>query len=542
MHVVVFLLLIATAAGTFSCLKSITKQYALVTLVSTEDYVEGANVLLYSVKKHLDSSLWANIVSVAMVIAENNATIHIKRKLIGWTVCTVPVIEPAKATDVPSKRFKQLFSKVHIFDMVQFVRVVFLDSDTLVIGDISALFYQSNSIIAWAKDWENGQIREDCNSGVMSIKPSAEEFNRLNVVRLTTRNYRTEMADQGLLNYVYAKVGEIIPFEYNGNLAAQVQNGRFWSEHRPALKIIHYTWIKPFDHDRRKHVDYKKVANTIDFWYTYRRDMIQSRKASATIVTCYYHVGKSKHSNDQYRSWFTNFFTIKSKIVLFTDSATRDEFFLRTPQNVVVVVTELDSVSVAHYDWENEYLKDREKYHSPELYIIWNEKTNFVRLAIKHKYQPTTTHYFWVDIGCFRDSEAVSDYAQWPSVHVCNAIGNRFVVLSINDFTQSELKETMPSFQHVDRIGGTIFGGSITSWFTWANTYYRVLDSYIQTGRFAGKDQSIMAQTLLDLRRSNTFEVIVIKASSELGDKWFHLQPFLAGASSDAKLLLNGEL
>ena len=41
---------------------------------------------------------------------------------------------------------------------------------------------------------------------------------------------------------------------------------------------------------------------------------------TTTIVSCYYRLNKSKHSNEEYMSWITNFLTnVDSPIVMFSD-------------------------------------------------------------------------------------------------------------------------------------------------------------------------------------------------------------------------------
>jgi lipopolysaccharide biosynthesis glycosyltransferase len=82
------------------------------------------------------------------------------------------------------------------------------------------------------------------------------------------------MAEQGLLNALYADSFKEWPFEYNGNLAAAAQAPTFWAAAKASLRIIHYTWIKPFDPDAPRHHDYAACKEDLDTWLKARTDMV----------------------------------------------------------------------------------------------------------------------------------------------------------------------------------------------------------------------------------------------------------------------------
>jgi hypothetical protein len=117
-------------------------------------------------------------------------------------------------------------------------------------------------------DWENGGIRTHFNMGVFSIAPNHTEFLYLDAQRQSERGYRMTMAEQGLINFLYANHSmiDIFPYEYNGNLAAAPQNPAFWDEHFLNIRIIHYTWIKPFDERRAGNGDYPACRDAMEVW------------------------------------------------------------------------------------------------------------------------------------------------------------------------------------------------------------------------------------------------------------------------------------
>ena len=114
--------------------------------------------------------------------------------LIGWTTQYVNRIDPGIPGSVTFYRFQKQFTKLHIFNMVQYQRILYLDTDVLVVGDISPLLLDVNTSFAAVRDWESGRIQDHINCGVFSISPNSTEFHRLNSLRVHKSDYRLHMA------------------------------------------------------------------------------------------------------------------------------------------------------------------------------------------------------------------------------------------------------------------------------------------------------------------------------------------------------------
>ena len=259
---------------------------AVATMVTSDDYIDSANVLYFSLHREIPSHLLLQIHFIALLIENRNNDV-INSKLQGWNKVYVPLLAPPTNNVFP--RFRDQFTKLHLWNMVYFSRIVYLDSDTLCVGDISALFKNVSKHFGVILDWESGMIQKHFNMGVFSIAPNADEFKRLNSLRVTHRGYRIDTAEQGFLNSIYRDHTQIdiFPFEFNGNLAAAVQSPLFWKLKFSELKIIHYTWIKPFDVLRFNHSDYIFCNESIKLWYVVKAQMIGngtlSRVGSQTI-------------------------------------------------------------------------------------------------------------------------------------------------------------------------------------------------------------------------------------------------------------------
>ena len=99
-------------------------------------------------------------------------------------------------------------TKLHLFRLVQFRKVIFLDADTLCLQPLSHLFNLAADFSA-APDsgWP------DCfNSGMFVATPSADTFDKL--VEMSTERGSWDGGDQGLLNDFFPDWNRL-SFTYN---------------------------------------------------------------------------------------------------------------------------------------------------------------------------------------------------------------------------------------------------------------------------------------------------------------------------------------
>ena len=106
---------------------------------------------------------------------------------------------------------------------------------------------------------------------------------------------------------------------------------------------------------------------------------------SCTIVSCYYNI-KSKFPSEKYFEWISNFLKLRIQLVLFTDELLVDSFKqLNKKANIHFIIKpfhELTTWKLYAEQWKKHHEMDPEKYHQPELYSIWAEKSFFVREAV----------------------------------------------------------------------------------------------------------------------------------------------------------------
>ena len=178
--------------------------------------------------------------------------------------------------------------------------------------------------------------------------------------------------------------------------------------------------------------------------------------------------------------------------------------------------------------WEKHLAMDSEKYHTIDLYMVWNEKSYFLKRAIERN--PFGSEYFiWCDIGCFRNNAEMPQYANWPSPEKMKQYGREKVILNyLGDFTDNQyhIDESTGlscDFQRENHIGGGIFGGSREALARWIAVYYDMLSIFFKYDRFAGKDQNVMANVVLRF----PYLVTLARPIGCCPDPWFHLEHFL---------------
>jgi hypothetical protein len=187
--------------------------------------------------------------------------------------------------------------------------------------------------------------------------------------------------------------------------------------------------------------------------------------------------------------------------------------------------------------WKEHLKIDPEKnIHNENLYIIWNEKFNFVKEA---KMIINNTHevewYAWFDIGCFRNRGPNAPYFDLtlneiktlPSYTKIDLLPLKLVFILTGIFTKIEIEKLDKldaDFTKTNRISGSSFMIPSNQVNEWCSRYYDVLERYIIKNKFAGKDQSIMATMFLE----NIQNINLLHTNNNNpSDPWFYLQKYL---------------
>lgn len=243
---------------------------------------------------------------------------------------------------------------------------------------------------------------------------------------------------------------------------------------------------------------------------------------TATLVTAYFEV-PSKHSSGEYMSWMENIASVKDPMVIFT---TKDkvhlfrEFRSHALNTTLIVPMGLhDTLVVKEFGtefWKLQQGIDPEKriHQSPLLYVIWNEKTNWLLTA--SEINPFGSDFFaWIDVGYLRDQ--------------------KYNGLQLIKKIPQDLKRDQVLMLDVSKCcvgdnsiytGGGFIGGFHSGIRKWHNKYYNMLRQNREN--FVGKDQPWMSRTCT----KNQGMCYLVEAVPTHGDPWFYMAPYLHGIAA----------
>jgi lipopolysaccharide biosynthesis glycosyltransferase len=212
----------------------------------TREYGVGALVLMSSIRRrtrHLENTDFLILELESKPVADP----ALRQRLLeaGWTFLKVPRIAPADEANTATK-FRDQFTKLILWNLTQYTdRIVYLDSDCMVVGKLDSLLTMdlAGKALWAARDFRGWNWQDTFNLGVFVIRPDSAEFLRLMSLREHVQ-FETRMAEQGFLNVVYKSSWGELAFNNNANLAAfKVLWG---SENIESLNVIHFTVSKPW--------------------------------------------------------------------------------------------------------------------------------------------------------------------------------------------------------------------------------------------------------------------------------------------------------
>ncbi|XP_042516337.1 inositol phosphorylceramide glucuronosyltransferase 1-like isoform X2 [Macadamia integrifolia] len=237
----------------FSILSGITdrvsgsKSEAYVTLLYGDEFLLGVRVLGKSIRNTGSTK--------DMVVLVSDGVSDYAKKLLE----TISLL--ANPNQVRPKRFWGVYTKLKIFNLTDYKKVVYLDADTIVVKSIEDLF-KCNKFCA------NLKHSERLNSGVMVVEPSETVFNDMMSKVSTLHSYTG--GDQGFLNSYFPEFANAHVFEpnlssdvmnsrpvemerlstlYNADVGLYMLANKWMVDDETELRVVHYTLgpLKPWD-------------------------------------------------------------------------------------------------------------------------------------------------------------------------------------------------------------------------------------------------------------------------------------------------------
>jgi hypothetical protein len=235
-----------------ACAKSTEEAY--VTLLYGDEFLLGVRVLGKSIR---DTGSTKDMVALVSDGVSDYAKKLLKAD--GWIVELISLLE--NPNQVRPTRFWGVYTKLKIFNMTNYKKVVYLDADTIVVKSIEDLF-------KCGKFCANLKHSERLNSGVMVVEPSDTLFKDMMSKVKTLPSYTG--GDQGFLNSYYTGFASARVFDpelspqvlssrpvpemerlstlYNADVGLYMLANK-WMVDDKELCVIHYTLgpLKPWD-------------------------------------------------------------------------------------------------------------------------------------------------------------------------------------------------------------------------------------------------------------------------------------------------------
>ncbi|KAL7752742.1 glycogenin glucosyltransferase [Sorochytrium milnesiophthora] len=208
---------------------------AFATLVMTEQYVAGALVLANSLRAH--GSQYARVVMHSTDISEP-ALDQLRTCFdVLFPVDTIRSADQANLQLLGRPDLGATYSKLHVWRLTSYEKVVFMDADTLVLHNVDDLFEREELSAAPDCGWP-----DIFNSGVFVLRPSQETFERL--VAFAQQRGSWDGADQGLLNDFFSSWNETpgrrLPFVYNVTPTTVYTYAPAFERFKDGIKVVHF--------------------------------------------------------------------------------------------------------------------------------------------------------------------------------------------------------------------------------------------------------------------------------------------------------------
>ncbi|PBL00539.1 hypothetical protein ARMGADRAFT_383542 [Armillaria gallica] len=215
--------------------------YAFATLLTSDFYLPGALALAAALKDvHPTPAIPPEVdfQTVCLVTPEtvDVSTIKLLRKafnvVVGVEVIAQEDDKGLKLLGRPD--LNTVLTKLHVFRLTQYSKIIFLDADVLPIRPLSHLFslpheFSAVPDVGWPDIF---------NSGVMVLSPGEDKFNELNTLLKSKGSW--DGGDQGLLNEWRGGEWNRLSFTYNTTPTAAYTYAPAYERFGSQIKAIHF--------------------------------------------------------------------------------------------------------------------------------------------------------------------------------------------------------------------------------------------------------------------------------------------------------------
>lgn len=193
--------------------------------------------------------------------------------------------------------WKYTFDKLSVFRLIEYEKVVYLDSDLLILENIDNLFKEENLTMPLDLPFKP----KGHNTGIMVIKPNENDFKKMIKMVHKSNNEGKQISDQDIINEYYKE--RLIPLTFGYNMVRLIKDRKIscynevnnWYSNRYEVikflkeseynKIIHYIGkTKPFMLDDFFNDKYSELYFSYARKIRRKKIKLQEKKSRLSII------------------------------------------------------------------------------------------------------------------------------------------------------------------------------------------------------------------------------------------------------------------
>ena len=230
--------------------------FIFATLLCDDKLLQATSVLVYSLVNYAKTRYPVTIMALPNV---SDAARWQLRKL-GAQIVDIEMLEyPFKVTPARREQNKPCrYSKLQLWNMTQYKKIVYMDSDMMVVQNIDSIFDEYDEFSA-VVDAYPGIF----NTGIFVLEPNMTTYKNLTSTYKEVDSYN--VGDQGYLNWYFGKkwrsnTSYHLPLNYN--VLIKYRDTAIWPTIKDNIKVVHFTAeTKPWNIHYSQHTDWKKNSD-----------------------------------------------------------------------------------------------------------------------------------------------------------------------------------------------------------------------------------------------------------------------------------------
>lgn len=239
---------------------------AFLSVLATDTYLHGI-LVLYQSLKDVQSKFPFH---VAVTESLSNYTYDVLKM---YNIPTVKVKRRDSPKMPPFNKWRASYTKLEIFKLMDYEKIVYLDADMIVLHNIDHLFQCPHMSAVAAGCWSISNSKFNFNSGLLVIEPSLDIYE--NLIELSYKHGDTCCGDQDVMQKYFTDWNKQkhlhLDHAYNIFVShvGYTKNKYYFFEsvdgHKP-IYIVHYICPKPWD-SKDVHLIPKNATFLYDKWH-----------------------------------------------------------------------------------------------------------------------------------------------------------------------------------------------------------------------------------------------------------------------------------